>query len=162
MILFEVWIGEGLPWWSGFVWEPAPQRRGLPVSHATAVPTPRTRRSPTAEAFAPSDADKEWWPRPGTGPPGAPAAYRPQTSDKIERFRCALTEGWALKKSYGRQKPAASQPCPVGSTSTITTGPTPRSQKPHPSPGRGLFTGGVSPVKVLVGGHGRMNMNKFA
>lgn len=118
-------------------------------------------RSPTAEAFALSDTDKGWWPRPGAGPPSAPAAYRPQTSDKIERFRRTLAEGWALKKSYGRQKPAASQPCPDGSTPTITTGPTPRSEKPHPSPDRGLFTGGVSPVKLLVGADLRMNMNKL-
>ena len=46
MNLFELWIGEGLPWRSGAVWGTSTTTRGLPVSHAihaNAVPTPRAR-----------------------------------------------------------------------------------------------------------------------
>ncbi len=60
--------------------------------------------------------------------------YRPQTNGKIERFHRTLADGWAFKKFYNSETPAAPL-CQHGSTSTTTTGPTPPSGSAHPSPG---------------------------
>jgi transposase InsO family protein len=61
--------------------------------------------------------------------------YRPQTNGKIERFHRTLGEGWAFKKFYNSESARLAASCHHGSTSTTTTGPTPRSAGQHPSPG---------------------------
>jgi len=60
--------------------------------------------------------------------------YRPQTNGKIERFHRTLADGWAFTRLYGSES-ARRPPCQHGSTTTTTTGPTPRSAGQHPSPG---------------------------
>ena len=57
--------------------------------------------------------------------------YRPQTNGKIERFHRTLADGWASSSSTTPNQPAE-QPCQHGSTTTTTTGPTPRSARPPP------------------------------
>lgn len=60
--------------------------------------------------------------------------YRPQTNGKIERFHRTLSDGWAYARFYEstQQRDA---PYPAGSTSTITTAPTPPSEANHRSAG---------------------------
>lgn len=61
--------------------------------------------------------------------------YRPQTNGKSERFHRTLADGWAYARLYastGERVP----PCRAGSTSTITTEPTPPSEASHRSPDR--------------------------
>ena len=60
--------------------------------------------------------------------------YRPQTNGKIERFHRTLADGWAYARFYDSETEQREQPCPAGSTSTITTEPTPPSEASHRSP----------------------------
>ena len=59
--------------------------------------------------------------------------YRPQTNGKLERFHRTLGDGWAYAAST-TQTPNADPPYPAGSTSTITTDPTPPSKANHRLP----------------------------
>ena len=61
--------------------------------------------------------------------------YRPQTNGKIERFHRTLADGLGLQEVLQLRDPPAAPLCQHGSTSTTTTGPTPPSARPHPSPG---------------------------
>ena len=67
-------------------------------------------------------------------PPKRTRPYRPQTNGKIERFHRTLADGWAFKTLLQLRDQPAATPCQHGSTSTTTTGPTPRSARPRPSP----------------------------
>ena len=58
--------------------------------------------------------------------------YRPQTNGKIERFHRTLADGWAFKRSTPPNQ-LAGTPSRHGSTTTITTGPTPQSEATRPS-----------------------------
>ena len=60
--------------------------------------------------------------------------YRPQTNGKIERFHRTLADGWTTPGSIP-QTPNAEPLSPGGSTSTITTESTARSETSHPSAG---------------------------
>ena len=60
--------------------------------------------------------------------------YRPQTNGKVERFHRTLANEWAYKKLYTTDS-ARRAATRHGSTTTITTGPTPRSGTHRPSQG---------------------------
>ena len=67
MNLFELWIGEGLPWRSGAVWGPAPQREGFrcpTLSMPTLSPRPGLARLIVEDKWSiPRTADRGDVPR---------------------------------------------------------------------------------------------------
>ena len=101
---------------------PAPSRRLVrrPRRHRRTGPV-RQRLLPTGPTPgatpAPNSASRHKRTRP----------YRPQTNGKIERFHRTLADGWAYARFYDSEARPPSTPCPAGSTSTITTDPTPPS-----------------------------------
>ena len=114
---------------------------------ATAVGGPGTERWPgsptaaspsngccptTASAYR-SHAWRDACAELGIAPNGpAPTDRRPTARSNASTAPSA--DGWAYARLYDLRAERATQPCPAGSTSTITTEPTPPSEASHQSP----------------------------